>query len=120
MSEAPVDIPVVPDVPKKRVRKPRVKKVHRQDKWYAKQVALGNCGVCGQPRGDSPFKTLCRRHGELKKLRTRRSHGSRPWKLGEKGSKPLDLPVRDREDVDRVYPSVPRQKKGKDDGNLLQ
>jgi hypothetical protein len=46
-------------------------------KWRQRQIAIGNCGLCGQPRGNDGTKYLCRIHADrqakyLRDLRQRR------------------------------------------------
>jgi hypothetical protein len=76
--------------------------IDKRIKYQQKQRALGNCIICGQPRTDSPYRSYCRFHGALRRLYDQRRLKRRPWQRGKSGKPPYDVPVVDRDQLERM------------------
>ena len=91
------------------------KRVIKQRRYEQRQRALGNCIICGRPKGDSPYVLWCRRHGAMHRLTGKKRHGRLATGKGRGSSRLLDIPVQNREELDRVFPAPPpRARKKKD------
>jgi hypothetical protein len=67
----------------------RERKVFTSSRLYEiTQNRLGNCIVCGEPRGNSPYKRMCLKHGKSSTAKGRRFKGSKRWKQGGPGRTP--------------------------------
>lgn len=91
------------------------KKGARQREWEKRKLAEGKCIVCGRPRGDSPYKLWCRRHGVQHRMYGRKYNKTKPTPPGKKpkGRKVYDLPVQTKEEFDRLFPAIPTDRKKK-------
>jgi hypothetical protein len=67
-------------------------KLSRQREWQLKQVARGNCKICGSPRGKLSV-ALCYRCGQKMRIRMRKHTGSKRWKRGGRGRPPNSAKV---------------------------
>lgn len=55
----------------------------------ARNLALGNCTMCGDPRGNSGYKRLCWKCGKKTTIAARKNRRWRKWKPGSRGRPPL-------------------------------
>ena len=62
----------------------------RQRKWQRKQIRLGNCVICGRPRGKTPSISRCRMCLDKTRKETRQRRKCKPWRPGGLGRPPLD------------------------------
>ena len=61
----------------------------RQMRYKVIRFRLGQCINCGNERGDSPYKRLCKQCGFVRRKARRQKMGSRAWKAGSPGRPPL-------------------------------
>lgn len=58
--------------------------------WEAKQLVEGNCIICGDPKGKSPYKRKCIGCGPKAAVWRRKKFRSKKWKqAGDRGRPPL-------------------------------
>jgi ribosomal protein S14 len=65
------------------------RQITRQQRWKEKQRANRRCIICGDPLGDSPYKTECLKHALMRREKMRERFGNRKWRLGSAGRPPF-------------------------------
>ena len=59
----------------------------KQYRWQLKQLAAGNCKICGKPR--EHYKQLCDIHQLARRIAVRKQLNTKPWQPGSRGKKPF-------------------------------
>lgn len=70
------------------MNEPAKKKETKQDQWRRRQIAAGNCGLCGSPRGES--SALCDACLDDNQERLRARGQFNAWTPGGRGRPPLN------------------------------